>query len=318
MKIVNLLSDAFNNVKQQVGFSGREGKCIRFNTNAINFTLTFSVKGQPKGNYPHIGNAIRQGITLLYKKKHQKNWYNFDIYECRVPETVIYEEISFSHIMDEGEEYDVLIYGPVMSNLTVLEVSAGSRYYIKPCLINANDKPSIICFGGIHTYGCGVTSPGLMFSNLLGRFLEINNVRVAYNKKFYLKDVLDFLEKNTLSKFHDNDLFIIEYDYVHSDILKQAEALEKLLTLLKNNPRKVIFWKTIPQVVTENQSRIIIENLIESAIEQNKNMYKIDCSHLYNDENRWLMTHSWNYINDAGNIEIYKTLFNNIKKIWNI
>ena len=70
------------------------------------------------GNFPHFGVTAREGIHILYRYPNTKNWFNVDAFSSRnSPITV-----NMKYIIKEDEEYEILIYKPILSEISKLEI----------------------------------------------------------------------------------------------------------------------------------------------------------------------------------------------------
>ena len=225
------------------------------------------------------------------------------------------------YMIKENEEYNILIYGPILSEVSQLTIETPKNYEIE-YLNNVKDK-TILIAGGIHSFGIGCTACGVMFPNILGRKLKCNIKNISFNERNYLKNTYEFLKKNKLKK---TELSILELDYLQQDDEVFNKYIEKVIKKLKEKSNFLICWYSIPQIARSKHKFI---EIIKNKYSNNKKIKILDLSYIYEDEYSEMCTHSINYINDTGNIMIYKKLEETIKKnnliknnwrnrIWNI
>lgn len=288
---------------------------INFKTNAQNFKIYYSVKNTVNGNFPHFGITAREGIHLLYRYQNTKNWFNVDAFSSRNSPI----SVNMKHIIKEDEEYEILIYEPLLSEVSELKIEIPKNYEIE-YLENKKDK-TILIAGGAHSFGVGCTACGVMFPNILGRKLDYNIQNVSFNRRNFLEFTYKYFKNNKHPKV---ELGILELDHIlqYDEIFD--EYAEKVIQQMKSNTDKLICWYTIPKTADKKHTKL--KKLIENY-SKDKKIKIVDLSFIYDEEYSEMCTHSKNYINDTGNIMIYKKLEEIItnseftkgrRKIWNI
>ena len=181
------------------------------------------------------------------------------------------------HIVEKDEEYEILIYMPILSEINQFIIESPENYKIK---YQKNEKnKTLLIAGGMHSFGIGCTACGVMFSNILGRKFNYNVQNISFNKKNFLKNTYECFKKYEHPK---SELTILELDYT-----------------LQNDE---IFNKYIIKKLMKKYSK-------------NKRIEILDLSFIYDEEYSEMCTYGKNFINDMGNILIYKKLEETIKKI---
>lgn len=226
------------------------------------------------------------------------------------------------HIINENEEYEILIYGPLLSEVTQFDIETLPKNAKIEYLENNKDKTILIC-GGIHSFGIGCTACGVMFSNILGRKLDYNIQNISFNEKNYLKNTYEYFKNNRHPKV---DFSILEIDYIRQDNEIFDRYNRKVIKQAKSKSDYLICWFAIPK--TEHEKHEKIKELIKKY-SKDKKIEILDLSFIYDENYSEMCTHSKNYINDTGNIMIYKKIEETIKiiestknkrrkRIWNI
>lgn len=264
-------------------------KCYILKTNSLNFKIFYQINHTPKGNYPHIGIGAREGLCILYRRSKDDYWRNLDIY-VRSNEI----SVNLSKYVPKNKFYELLIYCPILTQLDIISISIPNEDTINEISFNKN----MLIAGGIHSYGVGCTTTGLMFSNILSRMLEYNVKNISVYENNFIKNILKSLE-DIEEKY---DLGILELDFVNQEEEYVTKYLKNVISAMEKKCDKLICWWTIPN---SKKSKIQkLSNIIESI--SNSKIEFIDMSCLYDDEYKQYCTSSDNFLNDTGNIFIFK------------
>ena len=170
-------------------------------------------------------------------------------------------------------------------------------------------SPDMLFVGGIHSFGIGCTACGVMFSNIIGRKFNKHYQNISFNENNHLKYIYDYLDRFDLNKI---ETIILELDYVRQDCEIFDEYAEKVIKKLKSRCNNLICWYTLPE--SESEKFLKLNNFLEKNSKK-RGIYFLNLSLIYNNEFSYMCTHSKNFINDAGNIIIYKNLFKQINEI---
>ncbi len=268
---------------------------FKFRTNAQNFRINFKITDTIHGNYPHVGLSLQEGIMVLYKKEEDICWLNVDAFTERYN-----RQIYMHHLVKENEEYEVLIYGPVLSKLSVLkiEIPEGNTGSI----ITNDSELNILVAGGLISYGIGCTTASLTFSSMLGRKLEASVDQLTYNNANYLEKINEYFEKEP--KLRKYDVGILEADYVNQNDEITKKYLRKTIENMQKYCKTVICWYCLPKY--KSSKKEAIHRLLDE-ISSNK-VFIEDFSFLFDKKYNDICTYSGNFINDSGNMMIYKEL----------
>lgn len=272
-------------------------KVFMFETNAKNFKINYKLINIISGNFPHVGITAREGICVLYFSPQEKIWLNVDVYTRKESVNVL-----MTHMINEGETYQIMIYGPILSELSELKVEIDNQYdskIIQPLDSNRN----VGFFGGIHSFGIGCTTVGTMFSNILGRKQNLNTHQITFNDRNYLEHIYNFFKSSENIPYFD--ICILELDYYNQDDEIVEKYLKDVVTLIKAHCDVLIGWFVISpkkEYKYENIDKILYEEI------SNGDIIIENYSWLYDEEYYDMCTFGYHFINDTGNIMIFKRL----------
>ncbi|WP_323735649.1 SGNH/GDSL hydrolase N-terminal domain-containing protein [Methanosphaera sp. ISO3-F5] len=279
----------------------------KFETNATEFDIIFKITDIKKRFFPHVGITAREGISVMYRLTGTQNWCNIDFFFKKPRET-----IDMSCYVDEGENYEILIYVPIIARISQLEIEVPEGSHISK--ITTPPNKTMVVVGGPTSYGIGCTSVKNMFSNILERKYDAEVSHVTYNEKNYLESVLDYYNNDYPLIA---DVGIIELDQFRQNESAVEEILPQLISIMKQRCKYLIGWYAIPE--SKVFKKIIANNTIKDYVYNNE-IQIIDLSYIYDEEHRDMCAYNDYFINDTGNIIIYKQLDKTLRRLpqWNI
>ena len=216
-------------------------------------------------------------------------------------------EINLKYMIEQNEEYEVIIYGPILGEITELKIEIPENSNIE--YLNRKKNKTALILGGIHSFGVGCTASGVMFPNIIGRKFDLNIINASFNEKNFLKNTYNYLKKN---KKETPDFTILELDYIWQNDRIFKKYIEKIIKQIKSKNNYLICWHSIPKTMEKKHEKL--RELSEKYSNDEKIVF-FDFSFLYNEEYSEMCTHSKNFINDTGNIMIYKKISEYLKKI---
>lgn len=266
---------------------------FKFRTNARKIILDYHVDDKKYGYFPHVGIAAQEGIMTLYKKDDDESWLNVEASTPRYNNT-----LNMHHLVDGKEEYDVLLYGPILSRIKKLEVEVPEESTAS--LIPEEHAQRILLVGGLNSFGIGCTTQAFTLSALLTRKLDAHVDSLTYNYSNYLELVNRHYTENLQTRKYD--IGIIEVDYVNQKDEITKKYVKEIVEKMKTHCNTVICWYCIPKYKSYKKENIneILGNLDDIILE--------DYSFLYDKEYVDICTFSGNFINDSGNMMIFKKL----------
>lgn len=268
---------------------------FRFITNSTTFTLSYHIRDGKKGNYPYMGISFREGLALMFRQG-TGSWLPLDLFSSS--QTSV--KVNMSHLIPAGEKYEVLIYGPAMAVLEDLQVEIAEDSFLE---FPERWEKSILFLGGNKTFGAGVTSAAMKFSNAIGRYLNAEIVNAAsLNRDFtvYMEDSLNYLQD--ISKY---SAIVIEIDGRGNNAQLNPELLQKIMNTIGNSVSVVIWHALSPsQHLLSEQAMQTVEEIRK----HNANLHYLNLDYILQKDYAELCTYSMNFINDAGNVEITNAL----------
>jgi len=155
------------------------GVYIEFETNAPKFTVRYAVSGSV--DRPHMPSTGVSGIDLYAKGENGWEWaagkYSFQ-------DTISYR---FENLK-VGSGKTFRLYLPLYNSVTWLEIGTESQYSFA-YLPSKNEKP-ILVYGTSIAQGACASRPGLAWTSLLGRKLNIPIVNMAFSGNGRLEEPL--------------------------------------------------------------------------------------------------------------------------------
>lgn len=287
---------------------------FKIKLNSQKFKLFYKNKNIKKGYYPQVGITARQGISLLYKFPDSDTWYNLDSYGKRKNIAVNMKTYNIDKHIENNEPYELMIIGPILSQLKTLKIEVPDDTLIE--LDTSLSDRKIVVAGGIHSYGIGCTTVGMKFSNILSRNLNMSLMDLTYNnRKSYLEDINKYYEENALVS--NVDVGILELDYALQDDEIVNNNLKQVVNNMLRHCDHLICWYCLPKSKLYKRA-VIFDNLMEEITD--KKITVLDLSFLYDEDHKDMCTSSINFINDAGNVYIYKKLKDAIMEVtkWSI
>ncbi|MBE6485724.1 MAG: hypothetical protein E7Z85_02640 [Methanosphaera stadtmanae] len=278
-------------------------KVFKFKTNAQRFKINFKVTDIIRGNYPHVGIPAHEGIMVLYRKSvnspqkdlKERTWYNVEAYTERYDTTVF-----MHHLVKPGEEYEVMIYGPILSKISQLEIEHPEGTFAEE--IKESPKSKILVAGGTMSFGIGCTTSAMLFSSILSRKFNASVDHLTFNNSNYLTDINNYYKEN--NEKNEYDIGILELDYSNQKDELVDTYLKNVITMMKSHCKKLICWYSLPPYRSYKKNKI---NTILNEI-PSENIIFQDISYLFDKENVDICSYSGNFINDSGNMLIYKKL----------
>ena len=280
---------------------------FRFETNAQSFEIEYEVQNISMNLLQYVGTTTRVGICVMYKRPHEKNWSNIDSYAYDSPVT-----IDMSRFIEKNENYEILIYPPIFSSLSKLRVHISDEYYASISSF-IHDK-NIVVAGGPHSFGLGCTTVNNIFSNILERKIDAKLYNLSYNNKNYLRLIKNYYMNNNPPIA---DVGILELDYFPQNESFIEEDLPQVINLMKKKCKYLIGWYAIPN--KKSFKKIIANNIIRNFI-YSEEITVVDMSYIYDDYHKDMCVYNNWFINDSGNLLIYKKLIEEIRRLtrWNI
>lgn len=279
----------------------------KFETNAPTFEIIYEKENTKWGYYPHTGITPLAGICIMFKTLKNDMWLNLDYHAYDSPLA-----IDMSDFVDKDEIYEVMIYSPILSNLSKLQIEIPAGFTASKT--SWNSSRNIVVAGGSISYGLGCNTVNSMFSNVLERNFNAEVKHITYNSTNYMEKINDYYKNNNPSV---SDVIILELDNYSQKESMIEEQLPEVISILKNKCRYLIGWYAIPP--KKAFKKIIANNIIKEDI-YNKTLEVLDMSFIFDEDYMEMCDYNNWFINDAANIMIYNKLEECIRRLtkWNI
>lgn len=278
-------------------YDGENRDSINFNIDSPIFSIDFAVSDYLDGNFPQASTKFTDNIQILYRIKGY--WKN-------------YSEMIFSGLNNidlsaeefENKNIELLIYFPILANLEKfnLILPENSTFNI------ISDKKNVLTAGGVHSFGMGCTAPGTKFSNILSRKLNLDNFNLTFYDRNFLDKINNFFEET--EKIPIFDYGILELDFCNQDDFIVERYIDKVLTNMLNHCKILICWYILPDYCINKKNKLFMH--LEPYLNGNNLLFK-DFSFLHNNDLSDMCSSSNNFLNDNGNILIYKRLFSEMR-----
>lgn len=285
--------------------------CLRFYSDAQRFVLKYSVSDIVNGNFPHVGVTAREGLAILFREYNENckdnfYWKSLDLYNKNSEISV-----NMSHVIQKGKKFEIIIYGPILSTLNKMSIILEDDKYFQ--LNNTKYQKKLLVIGGRKTFGIGVTSTSMMFSNILKRNYCIQVDRVSSHGNNFLKDIAESLKEIEISNY---DAVICEIDELGQSESIVKAYLEKMLHEI-SAAKKVILWHAIDDNAWKKRHET--EAVINRSLYKYSNFSYLNLNFLFSPQYVDICTYSIKFINDAGNILIYSSISKELEALsWSI
>ncbi|MCI5744842.1 MAG: SGNH/GDSL hydrolase family protein [Erysipelotrichaceae bacterium] len=258
------------------------GGQIRFITNSSKI----AVKVKNSGDYQmcHMAATGQQGVDLYYKVKGQKKYSFFTVAKFNEP-TCEYDSLIFE--ADNQEEKEIIINLPLYEGLEEILIGLNSDAYIKKPKKHKN-KGRVIIYGTSITQGGCASRPGMSFTNILSRNLDVEFINLGFSGS----GLGEANMAHIISNIDDACMYILDYDANGGATGDMKENLAPFIDILrskhKNTPIIVISKPLFSNMVflkNENDKRNFFKDLQRNEVEKrkengDKNIYFIDGSSL--------------------------------------
>ncbi len=289
--------------------------CISFFTDAQRFVINYAVDEVKAGNFPHVGITAREGLAVLYRKCKEDTKNNCS--EPWMPVDLLSRDyhvsVNMSHMIRKTEKYEVLIYGPILAHLIQLSIEADAENYFQAKVPCGNCK-KILFLGGVETYGMGVTSAAMMFSNVIRRHDNVTADRISYNQNDYLNLIHGSLKN--IADISVYDAVIIEADSMGQRKEIVNDYLKKVLEQVSPCGH-IMIWHSIAD--TDSEKKCIVKNIVKEWTESHENCAYLNLDFIFTEQYKDMCTYSNKFMNDAGNVMLYRSISKEIARyLWNI
>ena len=295
------------------------GGQIRFITNA----KKISVKVKNKGDYTmcHMPCTGQQGVDLYYKRKGERKYSFFSCAKFSIP-TEEFESIVFE--ADNKEEKQIIINLPLYEGLQEILIGLDSDAYIKKAKPHKR-KGKVVIYGTSITQGGCASRPGMSFTNILSRWLDVEFVNLGFSGSG-LGEVELALNINKIS---NKSMVILDYEANGGSTGDMKHNLEPFIDTIRKGDSNVpilLVSKVINTTTVFKKEYIEKRNFFyhfqKEMVEKKKasgdnNIYFVNGADLINHKHNYECFVDGLHPTDFGFYEMAKSLYKIIRKYLN-
>lgn len=262
------------------------GGQIRFKTNA----KKISVKVKNHGDYQmcHMAATGQQGVDLYYRLKGQKHYTFFTCAKFSEP-TSEFESVIFQ--ADEKMDKEIIINLPLYEGLEEILIGVEADATIsKPKKHKRNGK--IIVYGTSITQGGCASRPGMSYTNILSRRLDIEFINLGFSGSGLGEPIMSKL----INEIDDISMLVLDYEANGGctghlekhmeefiDIFRSKHPVTPILIITKIPFSNYVFMKE------ERELRQRVFNFQQNVVKQrnengDENIYFFDGNKLFGDK----------------------------------
>ena len=292
------------------------GGQLHFQSNSK--TIVIKVQLAASANMTHMTGVGQAGFDLYYKKRNEKNYHFFT--STNYP----YGQVEYSIVLyrnDKKEWKDFLIHFPLYMGVKNVWLGLEKDALLKPAR-KRKKQGKVVVYGTSITQGGCATRPGMAYTNLLSRQLDIEFINLGFSGSGLGEPIMAEL----MTEINNVSLFILDYDAnggCTGDLEKNMKNF--ILTLRKKYPIIPILILSKPPFTNyvflkeeiELRKRLVEfqKNLVlEFKAKHDENIYFLDGNTLYGKDWEECSVDGI-HPTDLGFYKMSKTLLPVIKKI---
>lgn len=293
------------------------GGQIRFKTNSKKIT----VKIKSKGDYLmcHMPKTGQQGVDLYFRLSNQRNYHFFTCAKFNAPcdefESLIFEA-------DGKANKDIIINLPLYEGLQEILIGIEKDSTIKKACKHKVDG-KVVIYGTSVTQGGCASRPGMSFTNILSRKLDVEFVNLGFSGSGLGEIELAHI----INQIENKNLVILDYEANGGATGDMEYNLEPFIDTIRNKnpeiPILVISKLPFPPVQfrqKEIDKRNKFYNIQKSMVDKkanlgDKNIYFIDGYTLYSHKDAHEFSVDGYHPTDLGFYMIAQKLYHPIKKL---
>lgn len=253
------------------------GGQIRFKTNSKKISL----KIKNFGDYQmcHMPACGQQGADIYYKEKNKFKFFSVTKFEA--PSTD-FESLVF--FQDENKYHEFIINLPLYEGLDSILIGIDKDATIKKASYHKNDG-KIVVYGTSITQGGCASRPGMSFTNILSRDLDIEFVNLGFSGSGMGEPIIG----DILSDIDNAKMFILDYEANGGCTSSLQDNMDTIIDKIRvKYPTTPIIVKTKSPQATEKFTKknidhrhdlyVFQQELVNRRQEQlkDKNIYFVD------------------------------------------
>lgn len=178
------------------------GGMIRFRTDSSKITLR--IKNLGDYQMSHMAACGQQGADLYYKRNADSEYYFYGVTKFKEPATE-FESVVF--LADKKEEKEILINLPLYEELDEILIGLDPDATLSPPRPRSREG-KIVIYGTSTTQGGCASRPGMSFTNIISRRLDIEFVNLGFSGSGLGEPVMG----EYMRAVSDVKMFILDYE----------------------------------------------------------------------------------------------------------
>lgn len=293
------------------------GGQIRFRTNAKRITI--KVKNHGDYQMCHMAATGQQGVDLYYKLKGQRTYTFFTCAKFEEP-TTEFESIMFE--ADEKMDKEIILNLPLYEGLKEILIGVEQDAYIaKP---KKHKLPGrIVVYGTSITQGGCASRPGMAYTNILSRRLDVEFINLGFSGSGLGEPELAHL----INEIKDVRMLVLDYDANGGatgdliknmdnfiDIFRSLHPTEPILVVTKPPFSNYVFKK---QEIDHRQRLFDFQyNVVKNhQVAGDQNIYFLDGNTVFGKEDIYESTVDGLHPTDLGFYRMAKEFYPVLKKL---
>ncbi len=198
------------------------GEYIRFTTDATEIIVRYTVGGNK--SMDHMPSTGVSGVDL-YALDSNNNWH-WTSGSFRFGDTIVYK---FSNVVSSVTIKEFRLYLPLYNTVKWMNIGVPEQNTLSP--LQASKEPSLVFYGTSIMQGACASRPGLAWTNILGRKLNMPIINLGFSGNGRLEQPLIDLMNETNAKLFVLDCLPNLYD---RKVFSEQEIRQRIISSVKN------------------------------------------------------------------------------------
>lgn len=292
------------------------GGQVYFHTNSK--TINIKVTLADKANMIHMSPTGQTGFDLYFKDKNMKEYQFFTTTKYPYGETQYCVELLTS---DEKFEKDILINFPLYMGIKEVYIGLDKDATLSSAPKHKNDG-KIVIYGTSVTQGGCACRPGMVFTNILSRKMDIEFINLGFSGSGLGEPIMAHL----INEIDNVKMIILDYDANGGATGDLEKYMEEFVDILRanhqNTPILIITKPPFSNYILsdfENKKRARVlkfqKDLVNRRKKQDHNIYFYDGNKIFGKEDIFEGLVDGTHPTDLGFYRMYKSLFPVLTKI---
>lgn len=292
------------------------GGIYRFRTDAKQIAVR--VKNANDYLMFHMTPVGQQGVDLYFKRENETDYVFYTSVKFAAPATE-YESVVFQS--ETKEVRDFLIHLPLYESLDelLIGIDEDAQFYTP---VQRKEQGKVVIYGTSITQGGCANRPGMAFTNILSRKLDIEFVNLGFSGSGIGEPQM----AEYIRAFPDTRLVILDYDanggengYLEKHMDEIVDSIREKhpsvpILILSKTPFATDYMNSYLWSV-RNRLRKFMKDLVERRKRTDPNIYFFDGNLLFGEEDIYEMTVDGLHPTDLGFYMMAKVLYPILKEL---